>query len=52
MLGERGLATAGMSCQDDASEMGGVDVLHRHRRSYLTIARLPGRSAVGALVGL
>ena len=38
MLGERGLATAGVPRQDDASEMSGVDVLHRHRRSYLTIA--------------
>ena len=32
MLGERGLAAAGVAGQDDAPEVGGVDALHRHRR--------------------
>ena len=51
VLGEGRLAAAGVPRQDDAPEMGGVDVLHRHRRSYLTNSRLPGRSAKGALEG-
>ena len=33
LLGERRLAAAGMAGQDDAPEVGGVDALHRHRRS-------------------
>ena len=32
MLGEGGLASAGVAGQDDASEVGGIDALHRHRR--------------------
>ena len=32
LLGERGLAGAGVAGQDDASKVGGVDALHRHRR--------------------
>ena len=43
LLGERRLAGAGVAGQDDAAEVGGVDALHRHRRSDLTAARNDGR---------
>ncbi len=33
LLGERRLAAAGVAGQDDAPEVGGIDALHRHRRS-------------------
>jgi hypothetical protein len=37
VLGERGLATAGVTRQDDTSEVCWIDALHRHRRVYLTL---------------
>jgi hypothetical protein len=42
MLGERGLATAGVPRQDDASEVCWIDALHGHRRVYLTLRGCQG----------
>ena len=48
VLGKGRLAATGVARQDDASKMGWVDALHRHRRTYLTIARLSDGRVRGA----